>query len=76
MCSNAASRWLYEGWFRIPFAALYVLVVGGEKRWWSATVFSAIASIGPLGWFFYNWYLSGNALEFKAFADQSRLFAK
>lgn len=62
--SNAASLSRYEGWFLIPFAALYVLLMGGEKRWWATIVFSAIASIGPLGWFFYNWYLSGNALEF------------
>ena len=62
--SNAATLSRYEGWFLIPFAALYVLLAGGERRWTATVWFCGIAAVGPLAWLGYNWYLSGNALEF------------
>jgi hypothetical protein len=42
--SNAASLTRYEGWFLIPFAALYLLLVAKNK--WLAILFTAVN--GPL----------------------------
>jgi dolichyl-phosphate-mannose-protein mannosyltransferase len=55
----------YEGWFLIPFAALYFLVVGKWwRRWVAAFLFAAIASLGPLAWLAYNRWLYSNFWEF------------
>ena len=62
--SNAATLSRYEGWFLIPFTALYVLGSGGVRRWRASIVFCVLAAIGPIAWLAYNWYLSGNVLEF------------
>ena len=51
----------YEGWWLIPFAALWILVV---RRWRAALLFSILASAGPLFWLVYNIYYYSNALEF------------
>lgn len=60
--SNAASLTRYEGWFLIPFAALYFLFVA--KRKWLAVLFGAIAALAPLAWLAHNRFYYGNALEF------------
>lgn len=62
--SNAASLTRYEGWFLIPFATLLFLYAGGRRRWWAAVIFGALASIGPLAWFAYNWWEYRNPIEF------------
>ncbi len=54
----------YELWFLIPFAALAVLLTGGEKRWSCAIVFSAAAALGPLYWLAHNTFFYGDPLEF------------
>jgi 4-amino-4-deoxy-L-arabinose transferase-like glycosyltransferase len=54
----------YEGWFLIPFVALYLLLVGKQRRIPAALVFAGIASLGPLFWLGHNWWLSGDPLEF------------
>lgn len=51
----------YEGWFLLPFVALYFLRRGGLR---AAVVFSLIAGAGPLYWLFHNWYLTNDAFEF------------
>jgi len=60
--SNAASLTRYEGWFLIPFAALYFLIVAKNK--WLAILFGALASLAPLAWLAHNRFYDGDALEF------------
>lgn len=57
----AATLTRYEGWFLIPFVALYF---ASRKQWRSAVLYGAIASLGPLYWFGHNWFLTGDALDF------------
>jgi len=60
--SNAASLTRYEGWFLIPFAFLYLLIIAKNK--WLAILFGALASLAPLAWLAHNQFYSGDALEF------------
>ena len=60
--SNAASLTRYEGWFLIPFVALYVLFAARRKS--HAVVFALLAALGPLAWLAHNQYYYSNALEF------------
>src|SRR5579863_1819766 len=62
VASNAASLTRYEGWFLIPFVALYLLVIARNKS--LAMVFGALALLGPLAWLAHNQYYYGNPLEF------------
>jgi hypothetical protein len=62
VASNAASLTRYEGWFAIPFIALYLLLTA--KRKWHAVLFAALAALGPLAWLAHNHYYYGDALEF------------
>jgi hypothetical protein len=62
IASNAASLTRYEGWFAIPFIALYLLLAA--KRKWHAVLFAALAALGPLAWLAHNQYYWSNALEF------------
>jgi hypothetical protein len=57
-CAGALAR--YDGWFLIPFVAVYFL----RKNWRDALVFSLIAGAGPLYWVAHNWWLTGDALYF------------
>ncbi len=57
----------YDGWFLLPFAALFVLL--GRRTPWTArlrhaALFSALAGAGPVLWLLHNAYRFGNALEF------------
>ena len=60
--SNAASLTRYEGWFLIPFVALYLLLTARRKSY--AVLFAALAALGPLAWLAHNQYYYSNALEF------------
>jgi hypothetical protein len=60
LATNAAVLTRYEGWFLIPFVAVYFLVRSPRR----AILYSAVAAIGPLWWLFYNWWLTGDALAF------------
>jgi hypothetical protein len=62
IASNAASLTRYEGWFAIPFVALYLLLIARHK--WHAILFGALAVLGPLAWLAHNQYYWSNALEF------------
>jgi 4-amino-4-deoxy-L-arabinose transferase-like glycosyltransferase len=62
IASNAACLTRYEGWFLIPFAALYLLIVARNK--WLAILFGFLASLGPLAWLAYNRFYNGDALDF------------
>ena len=54
----------YETWFLLPFAGLYILVRGRERRWAAAAIFAAIAGAGPVSWFVHNWWYFGDPLYF------------
>lgn len=54
----------YEGWFVLPFAAVYMLLVGGRRRWSGTALFCAIASLGPLCWLAHNAYYFSDPFEF------------
>jgi hypothetical protein len=64
LASVAASLARYEGWFVIPFVAIYFLIAGRKHRFGAALLFSAIAALGPLYWLGHNWWIYSNALEF------------
>jgi hypothetical protein len=65
VASIAASLARYEGWFVIPFVALYFLLVGrGWRRVGAAVIFCALAVLGPLYWLGHNWWIYSNPLEF------------
>ncbi len=60
----AASLTRYEGWFLLPFAALFFLLRPSGRRVSACAVFCVIAGLGPLAWLAHNaWYYS-NPLEF------------
>ncbi len=54
----------YDGWFLLPFVALFLLWKGGARRWLYAAVFCSVAGAGPLWWLGHNWCFWGDALEF------------
>ena len=60
LATNAAVLTRYEGWFLIPFVALYFTLRSPRR----AVLYAAAASVGPLWWLFYNWWLTGDALAF------------
>ncbi|HTS75738.1 MAG TPA: hypothetical protein VMG40_06015 [Bryobacteraceae bacterium] len=62
LASNAASLTRYEGWFLIPFVAMYFLFIARRK--WHALLFAALAALAPLAWLAHNRFYYGNALEF------------
>ena len=60
-----AGAWIrYEGWFLLPFAALFILLSGGRRRWSSVAVFCVIAGAAPLLWLLHNRYYFGDPLYF------------
>ena len=54
----------YEGWFLLPFAALFFFVTGGNSRTRATVLFCVLAGLGPLLWLAYNWWVFDNPLEF------------
>ena len=64
IASVAASLARYEGWFVIPFVAIYFLIAGRKHRFLAALLFAVIAALGPLYWLAHNWWLYSNPLEF------------
>lgn len=61
LCAVAAVWTRYDGWFLLPFCALYFLRIGG---WRAALRFSLIAGSGPVLWFAHNRWQFGDALDF------------
>jgi 4-amino-4-deoxy-L-arabinose transferase-like glycosyltransferase len=64
VASIAASLARYEGWFVIPFVAIYFLIAGRKHRFTAALLFSFLAALGPLYWLGHNWWIYSNPLEF------------
>lgn len=61
-CCGTLAR--YEAWILLPFAALYFLILGRERRWISTVVFCLVAGLGPAYWIAHNWIFYSNPLEF------------
>ncbi len=61
LAACAATLIRYDGWFLLPFVALYFLWTAGLRR---AALFSAVAGLGPLYWLGHNWALYSDPLEF------------
>jgi len=62
--SNWASLTRYEGWFMIPFVAIYILVAARGNRWLAAAAFTALACLGSLAWVAHSYWYTGNPLNF------------
>lgn len=62
-----ASWWMsatrYDGWFLIPFEALWFALAAKHKIR-TLFIFAALASLGPLYWMGHCWWETGNALDF------------
>jgi hypothetical protein len=54
----------YEGWFLVPFAALYFCCASPRRRFVPALLFAGLATLGPLLWIFFNWWWWRDGLEF------------
>lgn len=54
----------YDGWFLIPFAALWFAWSAPCRRWLVFTAFACAASLAPLYWMAHNWWEMSNALDF------------
>jgi hypothetical protein len=63
-CATAMAR--YEGWFLIPFVAIFLLVTGRGliRRFGGTITFCFLASVGPVAWMIYNRFYFGDALFF------------
>jgi hypothetical protein len=61
-----ASLTRYEGWFLIPFGAVYILIRGKgiNQRSVGLVLFCVIAAIGPAIWLAHNRFYFGDALYF------------
>jgi hypothetical protein len=64
MAAFAGTLTRYDGWFLIPFVALYFLFIGRRSRFRAALVFGVIAAAGPLLWLAYNAWVFDNVWEF------------
>jgi 4-amino-4-deoxy-L-arabinose transferase-like glycosyltransferase len=60
----AASLTRYEGWFLLPFAALFILLAARKNRMVKAVVFCVIAGLGPLLWMAHQRYYYSDPLYF------------
>ena len=60
----AATLTRYEGWFLLPFAAVYFALAARRKRIGVVLLFSLLAALGPLFWLFHNWWLTMDPLAF------------
>ncbi len=63
LCALAGVLTRYEGWFVLPFCAGYFLATA-KRRWSVTSLFCAVVAVGPVAWLFYNWWLTGNPLDF------------
>ena len=64
MAACAATLTRYEGWFVVPFAALYFLLAARRNRVAVAMLFTSLAALGPLFWLGHNWWLTTDPLAF------------
>ena len=57
----AATLTRYDGWFLLPFLALFFWLAGSGRV---AILFLAVAGLGPLYWLAHNYYFYSDPLEF------------
>src|SRR5207248_11150915 len=62
--ASAGALTRYEGWFLIPFAALYFLIAAKRRRVLVAAIFAAVAVTGPIAWLAHNAWYMGDPLAF------------
>ena len=61
-CAGTLTR--YEGWFLLPFAAVYLLIAATRNRIAVALRLQPARRLGPLFVLFHHWWLTGDALAF------------
>ena len=61
MAACAATLVRYDGWFLLPFVAVYFWATAGRGR---ALTFAILAGLGPLYWLGHNYYLDNHPLDF------------
>jgi hypothetical protein len=54
----------YEMWFLLPFAAIYILIRGGRRRFPATAIFCVIAATAPALWLAHNRFYFGDPLYF------------
>ena len=57
----------YEGWALLPFAGVTVLLASDRIGWrklFDGALWGLIVVVGPIYWFWHNWAIYGNWLEF------------
>ena len=62
--SIAASLTRYDGWFLIPFFTAGFFLCARGRRYRTATLFLALASLAPLYWFAHNCWETSDFLSF------------
>jgi len=60
----AATLTRYEGWFLLPFLAIYLAIAARRHRIGVAMLFTVLAGLGPLFWLGHNWWLTMDPLAF------------
>ena len=66
---GALASWIlcltrYDGWFLVPFAALWVAAFARRRRLLLFAAFACAASLAPLYWIAHNWWETGRPLNF------------
>jgi hypothetical protein len=64
VASMAAALSRYEGWFLIPFVAIYFLFAARRRKLVVALIFGCVASLAPLYWIAHNWWLNSHPWDF------------
>ncbi len=64
LASWSMSLTRYDGWFLIPFAAVWFAAFATRRRWLVMLLFGAVASLAPLYWLAHNWFETANPLDF------------
>ncbi|MDQ2775660.1 MAG: glycosyltransferase family 39 protein, partial [Acidobacteriota bacterium] len=64
LASWAMSLTRYDGWFLIPFTAIWFAAFARNHRRAVLVSFGVIASLAPLYWLAHCWWETGNALDF------------
>ena len=63
LACTASALARYEGWFAIPFLALYIFFSARRRRWLIAAMVCAICAVGPAAWMAHDWYWFGDPLN-------------
>ncbi len=54
----------YDGWFLIPFIAVWFAIIAMRQKLLLLVLFGIAASLAPAYWLAHNWWETGNALDF------------